>query len=247
MKRLLQKEGVKGLGDKADLERLHISLFRYCLVLTGSKWDAEDLSQLVWCKALTALKKSPHHNVEALLLRIAKNEWIDCCRRKAVYKTKVEALSAEERSAERKSSEEDSFAIEAMFGALLNHLSPLQRTVFVFRDALGFSNLETAEKLGLTEGAVKAALHRARKSIEAVRRELESDHGGRLPSDSEERVWLEETVLAYEEGRVEDLAERLMAGVLYASPLLVIGGMASYRVQSGNGFGTSMLSLSMSA
>jgi RNA polymerase sigma-70 factor (ECF subfamily) len=60
---------------------LHNVLHRYCLSLTGSSWDADDLAQDAWVRTIEALKRFGHANPEALLLRVAKNSWIDQSRR----------------------------------------------------------------------------------------------------------------------------------------------------------------------
>ena len=51
------------------------------------------------------------------------------------------------------------------FRALLDELPPAQRAVVVMRDVEGFSIRETAEQLGITEGAVKMRLSRARATL----------------------------------------------------------------------------------
>lgn len=47
----------------------------------------------------------------------------------------------------------------------LDALPPEYRAVFILRDVEGFSNLETAEALGISVAAVKSRLHRARLNL----------------------------------------------------------------------------------
>ena len=47
----------------------------------------------------------------------------------------------------------------------LDTLPPEYRAVFILRDVEGFSNLETAEALGISVAAVKSRLHRARLNL----------------------------------------------------------------------------------
>ncbi|RXZ79214.1 RNA polymerase sigma factor [Paenibacillaceae bacterium] len=158
-------------GDR--LEPLKSVLERYCLSLTKSCWDAEDLAQDTWLKVLRTPKDFQHNNPEALLLRIARNTWIDRTRRKVV---ELRARSAELQNREATlSTDRHAHEIEPELRALMQHLTPLQLTTFVLRDVLGYSIAETAEALGLSEGAVKAARYRARQSLHTVKEELEQD------------------------------------------------------------------------
>lgn len=192
-----------------DWESLQTSLYRYCLVLTGSEWDAADLSQTAWSKAIPRLRERGHDNPEAFLLRTAKNSWIDDCRRKSAYKELLDGMVHSYRQVAPEPKKHDSeLAVQALF----RQLSPIQRTVFILREALGYSIAETAEWLNTTEGAVKAALYRARQSLGAVREEMESEEAGNEPN-AEEREIITQSVEALEEGRVADLVY-----LLYGEP-----------------------------
>jgi RNA polymerase sigma-70 factor (ECF subfamily) len=47
----------------------------------------------------------------------------------------------------------------------IHELPPTLRTTFVLRDIQGLNTEETAEALGITPGAVKVRLHRARLAL----------------------------------------------------------------------------------
>jgi RNA polymerase sigma-70 factor (ECF subfamily) len=99
---------------------------------------------------------------------------------------------------------EGSFGIEIAFQALINHLSPLQRAVFLLRDVMDYSIAETARLLVTSEGAVKAAHHRARHSLKAVKEDLE--HGMLpMPQQEEEKAFLRALAHAYQIGDVNTL------------------------------------------
>lgn len=165
----------KGATDTVTqpIERLQASLRRYCLSLTESHWDAEDLAQDTWVKAMGTFKSLGHTNPEAFLLRIAKNTWIDQARRQSVWthivKSEQSKLSLDQQVSDC------TFELEAAFQSLIKYLSPLQRAVFLLRDVLGYSNLEAASMLKTSEGAVKAALHRARQSLSHVRKVISNE------------------------------------------------------------------------
>lgn len=210
---ILEPYSTVNLADESNLSPLREALQRYCLSLTRSRADAEDLAQDTWTKALAYGKFADSPNPEALLLRIAKNTWIDAVRRKAslgrvLERTLVLTLSGSGQDSGQ-APESSLTEIELAFHALIRHLSPLQRTVFLLRDVLGYPASEAAELLGTTEGAVKAALHRARQALDAVRRELRDHEGPALPPDMDLRILLQALAASYEKGQLSVMLELL--------------------------------------
>lgn len=199
-----------------NLVQLQAVVYRYCLYLTKSNWDAEDLAQETWLKGLQTLKGRDHHNTEALMLRIAKNTWIDQSRRKNVYnrlQMKMEKLITT-------TQDDATFEVEAVFQSLVKHLPPLQRTVFLLREVLGYSIEETAAILTTTEGAVKAALHRARRSLETVKLELEETTLF-IPEEEGEMAYYRALAAAYQLGDITALVELALQDEL--EPVAVMG------------------------
>ena len=198
------------ITDKKNLQELGLTLHRYCLSLTRSGAEADDLVQDTWTKALGYSKFASSPNPEALLLRIAKNTWIDASRRKISLIRALERSEAGEDSAlVQKAEQGDISGIELAFQALIKHLSPLQRTALVLRDVLDYSAAETAVYLKTTEGAVKAALHRARLALAKVRQELTEDEGPALHPDADYRAYLHALADAYEQGQIPVMLELL--------------------------------------
>ncbi|OKP96970.1 RNA polymerase sigma factor [Paenibacillus sp. P46E] len=201
-------------GESTDeMLPLRDALFRYCLSLTRSSLEAEDLAQDTWTKSLAYAKFADNTNPEALLLRIAKNTWIDAIRRKASMGRALERTQALISSSLVQITDqapgEARARIELAFQVLIRHLSPLQRTVFVMRDVLGYSANETAEMLETTGGAVKAALHRARQALGAVRKELAEHEGPARTQDLDFRILLQALAESYEKGQLPVMLELL--------------------------------------
>ncbi|ANY69523.1 hypothetical protein BBD42_25825 [Paenibacillus sp. BIHB 4019] len=160
------------------------SLRNYSISLTGSSWDADDLVQESWLKASLSADAASHQNPEALLRRIAKNSWIDQSRRKAVWK-KISGEMLHLHQQGTAVNNQEASELEIVFHVLVKHMTAAQRAVFMLRDVYGCSSLEAAELLGMTDGAVKAALHRARQALRAVRQQLLQDG---LPQPQEEHM-----------------------------------------------------------
>ncbi|GAS80246.1 RNA polymerase sigma factor [Paenibacillus amylolyticus] len=176
------------------------SLYAYCLSLTKSVPDTEDLVQETCLKVLSSSGvgssgMNKDINWEAYLIRIARNSWIDILRQRERLAYKLDSLKPllHEMEEERRFEE-----LESAVQLLVDKLPPWQRVIYVLRELMGYKAAETAEMLDTTEGAVKAALSRARSAIAEVRHRLER-------SDAE---------LQYEAGAVEDNREELRSYLL---------------------------------
>lgn len=192
--------------QEADAARLRKTLVDYCYGLTGSLWDAEDLAQETYMKALPFMDTvGSMANPSAYLSRMAKNRWIDQLRRQK----RASVLEKEAARTERpEAAEIDSEPVLAM---LLRQLTPVQRAVFLLREAMNLSAKETASLLQLSEGAVKAALHRARAAVRDWReREFRSEWETFRPSEEEQTV-LQAYVMALQEGNAQAIASLMYA------------------------------------
>lgn len=137
------------------------ALWSYCLNLTGSPWDAEDLVQETMLKAFSRMALLGQTvNLKAYLFRIASNAWIDRVRReRPVAETD---LTTEQPASEQAS---DSAETREALEILLATLPPRQRVIVLLTDVFDFTASEVATMVDTTEGAVKAALHRARTTL----------------------------------------------------------------------------------
>jgi RNA polymerase sigma-70 factor (ECF subfamily) len=99
-------------------------------------------------------------------------------------------------------------SVALAFVAGLQRLPPRQRAVLVLRDVLGFHTAEVAELLDSSEASVKAALQRARATLDE-----RTPAGGRerapLPSSARERELLGRFAAAVERGDIDRMVSLL--------------------------------------
>ena len=136
-------------------------LHRYCARMTGSVIDGEDVVQDTLAKAYFALAQMREiPGLRPWLFRIAHNTCMDFIRR---YERKNVDLVAEVPEAEQDVPLDGARVEQAISAFAL--LPPQQRSAFVLKEVLGHSLEETAETMGTSVGAVKAALSRARGNV----------------------------------------------------------------------------------
>lgn len=144
------------------------ALWRYCLRLTGSAWDAEDLVQETLTRAFSRLSQFWQPlEPRPYLFRIATNAWIDGLRRHRLALDSLEQMP----DARLPATTEDPALTLAAMEALVRLLPPRQRAVLLLTQVFEFTAGEVAAMLGSSEGAVKAALHRARERLRSAREE----------------------------------------------------------------------------
>ncbi|HET7577729.1 MAG TPA: RNA polymerase sigma factor [Bacillales bacterium] len=166
-------------------------LKHYCRSLMNSSWDGEDLMQETLAKAYQSWLKKQKPISKAYLFRIASNTWIDGYRKRKPDEDLNQDLS---HLTEKQSGDG---LYEAM-GILLHELSPKQRLAILLTEGFGYTSREAAEMIKTSEGAVKAALHRARKKLKRVKKDedFDSDDNTVIPY-----------VTAFREGNSERLVE----------------------------------------
>jgi RNA polymerase sigma factor (sigma-70 family) len=147
----------------ALVEDLRPELHRYCARMTGSVFDGEDVLQETLAKAYYALGQMMEPpNLRPWLFRIAHNTAMDFLRR---YERKnVELVPEVPERAEPEEIGVDPMLVEAALTVFVE-LPPLQRGALILKDVLGHSLEEVAATLGISVGAVKAALFRARANV----------------------------------------------------------------------------------
>jgi RNA polymerase sigma-70 factor (ECF subfamily) len=148
----------------------HVSVYRFVASRVGNPSDAEDLTQLVFVKALEALPRYTARGVPfgGWLFRLARNAVIDFVRTR---REPVELEAATNRANEDAGPE----AVAAIrddldaVAAALKELTEDQRQVIALRFFAGLSAREAAEAMGRQEGTIRGLQFRA---IGALRRSL---------------------------------------------------------------------------
>lgn len=138
-------------------------LHRYCARMTGSVFDGEDVVQETLAKAYFALGQMLQPpNLRPWLFRIAHNTAMDYLKR--YERQHVEPVAELPERAQPEDDAIDPLLVELALSAFTG-LPPVQRSAVILKDVLGQSLEETAETMGTTVGAVKAALSRGRANI----------------------------------------------------------------------------------
>lgn len=149
-----------------SVEPLQSVLQWYCRTITGSVSDAEDLMQDTLMKAYSMFVRNPYRQEisKAYLFRIASNAWIDRCRKE---KLPID-FNHDPLEVSIKPTFDNLEIIDAI-ETLVANLPSRQRVILLLIECLRFTASEAAHLLHTTEGAVKAALNRARTKLQQLR------------------------------------------------------------------------------
>jgi RNA polymerase sigma-70 factor, ECF subfamily len=147
----------------------------------GSVTDAEDAVQEAWLR-WSGVDHSTINDPRAFLVRVTTRLAIDRLRRVQARKESYVGPWLPEPILTRQDPSEDAAMAESVSMAMLvvlETLSPLERAVFVLREAFGMPYAEIAEVLGRREEAVRQLARRAREHVRERR--------GRFDADSDEQ------------------------------------------------------------
>lgn len=145
--------------------------------IVGQVSDAEDVLQEAWLR-WSAVDRAEVRDPRAYLVRVVTRLAIDRLRRVRARRESyvgdwlpepLPTAEGPEADAERR----DSVSMALL--VVLETLSPLERAVFVLREAFGFSHAEIAEALDRNEEAVRQLAKRARGHVEERRPRYTSD------------------------------------------------------------------------
>jgi RNA polymerase sigma-70 factor (ECF subfamily) len=155
-----------------DIVRDHYpAVYRWALRLTGNTYDAEDLSQETFFRALRSLDRYVDGSFEAWLRRIATNLFVDHVRRAAKFT--LSPLDPELHSPADPAADPavrlEASGLDGEVGEALRQLPGEYRDCLVACDVEGRTYEDAAATLGVKVGTVRSRLHRGRA---ALRREL---------------------------------------------------------------------------
>ncbi len=158
------------------VNRYEKKIYRLGFNITGNPEDTEDVLQETFLKAFQHLRDFREDaRFYTWIVRIAINEGLmKLRRRRAGREVQIEDGSGEDgvvmprEFTDWKPNPEQQMArteLRAILGNAAGTLSPGFRTVFFLRDVEGLSTEETAQALGISAGAVKTRLFRARMQL----------------------------------------------------------------------------------
>ncbi|MFD0418348.1 sigma-70 family RNA polymerase sigma factor [Streptomyces sp. NPDC127108] len=197
--------------DSFDTSRFEASRNRLASLayrLLGSAADAEDAVQdafLHWQAADRPQIKVP----EAWLTKVVTNLCLDRLRSAQVRRERTvgpwlpEPLLDGDPMLGPADTFEQRESVSLAVLTLMERLSPVERAVYVLREAFSYSHAEIAEILDVTKSASQQHLHRARRHITTARR-----GGGEADPASARRI-VEEFLAAASSGRTDQLVALL--------------------------------------
>src|SRR5215203_1641046 len=174
----------------------------------GSVTDAEDAVQEAWLR-WSGVDHSGVDDPRAFLVRVTTRLAIDRLRRVKARRESYVGPWLPEPILTRQDPAEDAAMAESVSMAMLvvlETLSPLERAVFVLREAFGMPHAEIAEVLGRKEEAVRQLARRARAHVRERRSRFDADQ-------TEQRRVTERFLEAATGGDLEALMEVLSPGV----------------------------------
>jgi RNA polymerase sigma-70 factor (ECF subfamily) len=158
-------------GDREALHylyvRYHADVLRYVQSVVKDHHEAEDITQNVFVKLTTAIKKYQPGEVPfaAWILRVARNAALDHLRARRMIP--CEEIRVADQDHGRIGHERRSDLRTA-----LEQLPGEQRQVLVLRHIVGLSPLEIAEALGKTESSIHGLHHRGRQRLRVALEDL---------------------------------------------------------------------------
>ncbi len=158
-------------GDMGAFHFLYVryaqDVLRYVNSFVHDQHEAEDITQNVFAKLITAIGKYQQREVPftAWILRVARNAALDHMRaRRAIPTEEVRVADTGRAQVSQERGHDLRHALE--------QLPEDQREVLVLRHVVGLSPVEIADTLGKTESSVHGLHHRGRRTLQTNLSEL---------------------------------------------------------------------------
>ena len=141
----------------------------YVRSIVGDSYEAEDITQNVFAKLMTAIHKYERRQAPfaAWILRVARNMALDHVRARR-------QIPFEEVRTSDEGHEQVGFDRSQSLRQALELLTEEQREVLILRHVAGYSPGEIAEQLDKSEGSIHGLHHRGRGALRAALVELEA-------------------------------------------------------------------------
>jgi RNA polymerase sigma-70 factor (TIGR02957 family) len=197
-----RSEAARVFGEHRDL------LVSVAYRVLGSVTDAEDAVQEAWIR-WSGVDYTEVTDPRAFLVRVTTRLAIDRLRRAKARRESYVGPWLPEPILTRQDPAEDAAMAESVSMAMLvvlETLSPLERAVFVLREAFGMPHAEIADVLGRKEEAVRQLARRAREHVRERRTRFDADR-------AEQRRVTERFLEAAAGGDFEALMDVLSPGV----------------------------------
>ena len=160
---------MKNIQLEEAYTRYHIELYLYALSLCQNHHQAQDLVSETFYKALLSLDENKTY-IKFWLFRVCKNLFLDGTRKEKGYsqiESLQEILSNGETPLDQVINNEERMRV---YYQVLK-LPPASKEAVILYYYCGFSIKEISTALGTSEGAAKALLFRARKTLNAALKE----------------------------------------------------------------------------
>src|ERR671922_2111242 len=150
------------------VDRTHRQVYTLAYRLVGDRHEAEDVTQEAYLRVHRSLRGfRGDARFETWLYRIVANAAMSHLRRRGRFGDLLAEGQDLVSPYQPTRPAEDSVEEDEIKRAL--HALPLgQRTAVVLKDIYGFSCQEIADRIGVSEGAVKVRLHRARRRLKEL-------------------------------------------------------------------------------
>jgi RNA polymerase sigma-70 factor, ECF subfamily len=146
------------------VERTYRQVYTLAVRLVGDRHEAEDVAQEAYLRVHRSLRGfRGDSSFQTWLYRIVANTAMTHLRKRGRFGDLADEPETVLRLADSGSSEGEVDMDHVRVA--LNALPDAQRVVLLMKDAYGFTCREIADEMGVSEGAVKVRLHRARRRL----------------------------------------------------------------------------------